>query len=126
MSVEPITISVNNLSSQARARLPTEREITRIDRKDANVEGDEEEAVKVEKYPDLSRMTELVADVQENLNMVHDVDLHFSVHEASGKLMVTVIDASTGEVIREVPPSEILELAAKIDEMVGLIFDQEG
>jgi len=126
MSVEPITISVNNLSSQARARLPTEREITRIDRKDVNVEGDVEEAVKIEKYPDSSRMTELVADVQENLNIVHDVDLQFSVHEASGQLMVTVIDASTGEVIREVPPSEILELASKIEEMIGLIYDQRG
>jgi len=122
MSVEPITISVNNLSSQARARLPAEREITRIDRKDANVEG----VVKVEKYPDSSRMTELVADVQENLNMVNDVDLQFSIHEASGELMVTVIDASTGEVIREVPPSEMLNLAAKLDEMIGLIIDQRG
>lgn len=126
MSVEPITISVDNLSSIARARLPTEREITRIDRKKVNVEGDAEEAVKVEKYQDSSRMTELVADVQENLNMVYDVDLQFSVHEASGELIVTVIDASTGEVIREVPPSEILELASKIEEMIGLIFDQRG
>ena len=126
MPVEPITISVNNLSSLARARLPAEREITRIDRKDANVEGDVEEAVKVEKYPDSSRMTELVADVQENLNMVNDVDLQFSIHEASGEIMVTVIDASTGEVIREVPPSEMLNLAAKLDEMIGLIIDQRG
>ena len=126
MSVEPITISVDNLSSIARARLPTEREITRIDRKKVNAEGDAEEAVKVEKYLDSSRMTELVADVQENLNMVYDVDLQFSIHEASGELMVTVIDASTGEVIREVPPSEILELASKIEEMIGLIFDQRG
>ena len=126
MSVEPITISVDNLSSIARARLPTEREITRIDRKKVNAEGDVEEAVKGEKYPDSSRMTELVADVQENLNMGYDVDLQFSIHEASGELMVTVIDASTGEVIREVPPSEILELASKIEEMIGLIFDQRG
>ena len=126
MSVEPITISVDNLSSIARARLPTEREITRIDRKKVNAEGDVEEAVKGEKYLDSSRMTELVADVQENLNMVYDVDLQFSIHEASGELMVTVIDASTGEVIREVPPSEILELASKIEEMIGLIFDQRG
>ncbi len=126
MSVEPITISVDNLYSIARARLPTEREITRIDRKKVNAEGDAEEAVKGEKYLDSSRMTELVADVQENLNMVYDVDLQFSIHEASGELMVTVIDASTGEVIREVPPSEILELASKIEEMIGLIFDQRG
>lgn len=122
MSVEPITISVDNLSSIARARLPTEREITRKDREDVNVEG----VVNLEEEPDSSSLEELMQDVQENLNVIHDVDLQFSIHEASGELMVTVIDASTGEVIREVPPSEILELASKIEEMIGLIFDQRG
>ncbi|UCH01215.1 MAG: flagellar protein FlaG, partial [Deltaproteobacteria bacterium] len=37
-----------------------------------------------------------------------------------------VMEGSTGEVIREIPPVEILNLAAKLDEMVGLIFDQRG
>jgi flagellar protein FlaG len=41
-------------------------------------------------------------------------------------MMVTVTDESSGKVIREIPSREILELAAKIDEMVGMIFDQKG
>jgi len=57
---------------------------------------------------------------------MHNVDLQFSVHKASEQIMVTVIDESTGKVIREVPPIEMLELAAKMDEMVGIIFDQKG
>jgi len=40
--------------------------------------------------------------------------------------MVTVREESTGEVIREIPPSEMLDLAARIDEMVGLLFHQTG
>ncbi len=58
--------------------------------------------------------------------MIHNVDLQFSVHEASGKIMVTVIDGSTGETIREVPHSEILDIAARVDKMIGPLFDQEG
>jgi flagellar protein FlaG len=54
------------------------------------------------------------------------VDLQFSVHEASGEIMVTVRDESSGEVIREIPPSEMLDLAARLGEMVGLLFDQTG
>jgi len=48
------------------------------------------------------------------------------VHQASGVVMVTVTDESTGEVIREIPPSEVLDLAARLEEMVGLLFDQKG
>jgi len=40
--------------------------------------------------------------------------------------MVTVTDKDTGEVIREIPPEEIVKFAEKFDEMVGMIFDQKG
>jgi len=54
------------------------------------------------------------------------VELQFSVNEASGRTVVTVTDAQTGEVIREIPPSEQLNLAARLEEMIGLLFDQMG
>jgi flagellar protein FlaG len=75
---------------------------------------------------DLSQMSGVVADIQKNLGMIHDVDLQFSVHEASGEIMVTVREESSGKVIREIPPSEMLDLAARLGEMVGLLFDQTG
>jgi flagellar protein FlaG len=58
--------------------------------------------------------------------MIHEVDLQFSVHEASGEIMVRVLKESTGEVIREIPPSEMLDLAARLGEMVETLFDQTG
>ena len=57
---------------------------------------------------------------------MHAMDLHFSVHEASGQTIVRVVDETTGEVVREIPSTEMLNLAAKLDEMIGLIFDQKG
>jgi flagellar protein FlaG len=68
----------------------------------------------------------LAADVQRNLKIMHDVDLSFSVHDSSGQIMVTVVNEVTGEKIREIPPREMLNLAAKFDEMIGMIFDQKG
>jgi len=64
--------------------------------------------------------------VQKNVNIIHNVDLQFSVNKDSGRIMVTVTDKDTGEVIREIPPSEIVKFAEKFDEMVGMIFDQKG
>ncbi|MFW6115358.1 MAG: flagellar protein FlaG [Thermodesulfobacteriota bacterium] len=116
MLAEPITISgkIINPSAQARPAAITST---------AQGQGD---GSKGEKSPDLSEMAELVADLQRNLNMIHEVHLSFTVHQASGEIMVTVKNESTGEVIREIPPSELLNLAAKIDEMIGIIFDQQG
>ena len=114
--LESITISKESTAPPAQARLPAEREIAQ-----------KEEDVKEEKQSlDLSNMTEMVSDAQSNLNMMHDVNLQFSVHELSGKMMVTVKDGSTGDVIREIPPSDILNLVARLQEMVGLLFDQKG
>jgi flagellar protein FlaG len=39
---------------------------------------------------------------------------------------VTVLDKDTGDMIREVPPDEVLDLMAKIDEMMGVVFDQKA
>ncbi len=72
---------------------------------------------------DIKAMT---ADLQKNLKAFHNVDLHFSVHQASGQVMVVVTDEDTGEIIREIPSQEMLNLAAKLEEMMGLIFDQKA
>ena len=116
MRVGPITASVKSEAPAVRARLPAEQA---TNQKDKEVQ----QPVKSLDLPDLE---ELAADVLKNLNIMHNVDLQFSVHKASGKIMVTVVDESTGKVVREIPQSEILELAAKMDEMVGMIFDQKG
>lgn len=39
---------------------------------------------------------------------------------------MTVLDKDTGDMIREVPPDEVLDLMAKIDEMMGVVFDQKA
>jgi flagellar protein FlaG len=86
----------------------------------------DEAAEKPVHEPSTADLKELAADVQENLKFISDVDLQFSVHEASGQVMVIVREGSTGKLIREIPPKEVLDLAAKFDEMVGLIMDRKG
>ena len=51
-------------------------------------------------------------------------DLQISVHE--GNIIVKVISAENGRVIREIPPRELLDLAAKMDEMTGALFNENA
>jgi flagellar protein FlaG len=116
MLVEQVAETGKNTAPPVQIKLPALSETGKSD----------QEAKKPVKEPDPSQVAELVADVQKNLNIIHNVDLKFSVHEASGETIVTVIDEDTGKVIREIPSSEVLQLAAKIDAMVGMIFDKMG
>lgn len=50
--------------------------------------------------------------------------IQFTEHEASGRLWVKVVDTETQKIVREIPPEEILEIMARIEEMVGLLVDE--
>ena len=52
--------------------------------------------------------------------------VQFAFHQASKRMMVAVIDDATQEVVRTIPSKELLDLAAKIGEMVGLLLDKKG
>ena len=73
--------------------------------------------------------TELLQDVLEVAEKYfhsRNIGLEFSVHDATGRIQVTVFDKDTGDMIREVPPDQVLDLMVKIDEMLGVVFDQKA
>jgi flagellar protein FlaG len=52
-------------------------------------------------------------------------DLKIQVHEKTGEIIVKVTSKESGKVIREIPSKELLDLAAKIEEMTGILFDEK-
>lgn len=48
----------------------------------------------------------------------------FSIHEKTREIMVKVIDRDSGEVIREIPPEQILDMVAKMWELAGILVDE--
>lgn len=67
----------------------------------------------------------LLDQVRQNINIMHNVNLQFSVHKATGRTMVKVTDQDSGKLIREIPPEQVLDLAAKIDDMIGILFNKK-
>jgi len=51
--------------------------------------------------------------------------LDFRVDEETNRIIVKVIDTETDKVIKEIPPEQLVELAAKIQKMIGLLVDEE-
>lgn len=53
-------------------------------------------------------------------------NLHFSIDKETGKTIITVVDAVTKEVIRQIPSEEIVAIAKAIDRMQGLLLKQKA
>lgn len=57
--------------------------------------------------------------------VAYDRRFEFSIHEKTREIMVKVIDVTTEEVIRELPPEKILDMVAAMWEVAGIIVDRK-
>ncbi|SFM31758.1 flagellar protein FlaG [Ectothiorhodospira mobilis] len=80
--------------------------------------------------PSSSRgFSEQVGDAVQRINdfvQVVQRDLQFTVDEDTGRTVVKVFDARSEELIRQLPPEEILEVAAYMDELRGLLVQDKA
>lgn len=70
-----------------------------------------------------------VKDAIEKLNkFLEDNGTHaeYEVHDKFKTIMIKIVDNKTKEVIQEVPPKKILDMVAKMMEMVGVLFDKKA
>jgi flagellar protein FlaG len=52
--------------------------------------------------------------------------MSISMHQATGRAMVTVYNTDTREIIREIPPEKVLDAHASLMEIAGLFVDTRG
>ncbi len=50
--------------------------------------------------------------------------LHFIVDERTERVVVQVIDRESKEVIKQIPPQEVLDVLVRIRQVVGMLFDE--
>lgn len=70
------------------------------------------------------RLTKLVE--QANAKLSEDLALRFRTDEETGIDYFQIIEKQTGDIIRQYPPDEILNLVERLREMQGLIVSQEA
>jgi flagellar protein FlaG len=52
--------------------------------------------------------------------------INFRVDQSSGRMVVSVLDANTGELIRQVPGEEAIRLAANIEASMSVLVDERA
>jgi flagellar protein FlaG len=69
----------------------------------------------------IARITELMDSYVRSIQK----DIKIQVNSDTGDILVKVISEETGKVIREIPSQEMLALAARMEEISGVLFDQK-
>lgn len=53
-------------------------------------------------------------------------DLHFRVDESSNRVVVTVMDSESGEVIRQIPSEDMMAMAQSLGMVQGLLVNEKA
>lgn len=115
---------VSSISRSVNVEIPrNNRAFEASDQSLADLEGASVVGVRSQGYG-----AEKLIDAVEDTNRAFEIynrRFEVSVHENTGSVMVKVIDTSTDEVIREIPPEKILDMVAVLWEMAGIIVDRK-
>lgn len=93
-----------------------------------------EETVKIEKVTNPTQKEEKYNEKDINkavdkLNKFLEDEKYYAqyeVHEKLKDVMIKIVNADTKEVVLEIPPKKILDMVAKMCEMVGVLVDKKA
>ncbi len=80
---------------------------------------------KTEAPADPKRVTDATRKVEELFQTVRR-NLQFREDPSSGRLVVSVIDAESGEIIRQIPPEQMIRMAEHLEQMNGLLLGERA
>jgi flagellar protein FlaG len=110
----------------ATPKVSTEVEINKVAEATARVAADISDQ-KSRSSQEIKDVQDRLEDTIRSLNIKMEVKsshLNFSVDEISDRVMVTVTNKNTGEVVRQVPADAILKVAHNMEALKGVIFDE--
>jgi flagellar protein FlaG len=69
---------------------------------------------------------------EEILNKIKDLtedgmySIRFELNKEADKLIINLVDKESGEIIRQIPPDELINAAIKLRDYRGIIIESEG
>lgn len=86
------------------------------------VSKDEPEAKKELPQQELER---IASEIQIQLKRIN-TELRFEVDSASGEIVVKILDPDSQQVIRQIPSEELLAIRARMDEIIGVLYNAQS
>ena len=84
------------------------------------------ESGQAQAVPERANVENAVAKVKLQIQAISSNRLDFSIDESSGKTIVRVTDRESGELIRQIPSQEMLDIAGSLDRLQGILVKQQA
>lgn len=84
-------------------------------------------AQKESTVPDMKFTKENVEQIVDTLNSAArsvNQRVAFSYNEGTKRVIMKVVDSDTNEIVREIPPKEMIRFLEKMHELIGMIVDE--
>ncbi|WP_024984125.1 flagellar protein FlaG [Brevibacillus borstelensis] len=78
----------------------------------------------LDKHQSIGEIESEIAGINKWLQMTSS-HIKFMLHEDLNEYYVQVINDQTNEVIREIPSKKVMDMVAKMHEMIGLLIDEK-
>jgi flagellar protein FlaG len=88
-----------------------------------------EQVDQTEQKADTEKLKKQLQEITDKLNKEMNplkTSIRFGFDDSVEELYISVIDTSSNQEIRKIPSEEAMRLAAKMRELVGMIFDKKG
>lgn len=95
-----------------------------VDRKPNEIPKPVEQPVEDPKKSE-ENLNEAVDKLNKTAN-VFDRALKFQIHDETHRTVVSVVDTANDKVIRQYPSEEVLDMVAKMENYLGMIFDKKA
>jgi flagellar protein FlaG len=76
--------------------------------------------------PGPEQVQKAVESIKQMVKAAAPNSLEFSIDDETGKTIVRVTDVETGEMIRQIPSKELLEIARSLDKLQGLMLKEKA
>lgn len=142
MAIEPLG---GIMSTQAQA-FATPKPVIQVEKPEVNTESTEPQAERVDQSTSVvenaqakgqanaettdqeqsSASSEQIKKAVEKMNKsMTNSEAVFGIHEGTNRVTIKIVDKTTKEVIKELPPEKTLDMIAKAWEMAGILVDEK-
>lgn len=119
MNVQSVDSSSVNLLSRGQVKVFADGRGANL----ADVKSPEQSGSEAKQVPSPQVLSEAVGKANQILETCN-TELRFRIHQASGEMQVKVINTKDNSVVREIPPTQILNFVADVKKMLGIIIDK--
>lgn len=79
-----------------------------------------------QQQPEPAQVERAVETIKQLIEAKAPNSLSFSIDDSTGKSIVRITDRSTGEMVRQIPSEEMLDIARSIDKLQGMLLKQQA